>query len=193
MSSYPKNRKSIWSRTDEVKQKIRNTLLWHFVSDDTKKKIGESWIWRKHSEETKKKMSEQRKWKKLNRKKNLVQYNKWKKWLFHHSEDSKKKISEKLRGEKSYLWKWWLSLELYPPSFNNILKNSIRKRDWYTCVICLMKQKNKKFHVHHIDYNKQNCDSTNLITLCHNCHAKTNWNREYWTDYFNNKKYERRT
>jgi len=37
--------------------------------------------------------------------------------------------------------------------------------------------------VHHIDYNKKNCNLDNLITLCINCHAKTNYNREYWKEY----------
>lgn len=39
--------------------------------------------------------------------------------------------------------------------------------------------------VHHIDYNKLNCNPNNLITLCKSCHMKTNFNREYWLDYFN--------
>jgi len=39
--------------------------------------------------------------------------------------------------------------------------------------------------VHHIDYNKQNCDDFNLITLCKSCHSKTGFNREYWIEYFN--------
>ena len=34
------------------------------------------------------------------------------------------------------------------------------------------------------DYNKKNCDPTNLITLCRFCHAKTNYNRNYWMNYF---------
>ena len=34
--------------------------------------------------------------------------------------------------------------------------------------------------VHHIDYDKKNCVSNNLITLCIPCHMKTNYNRSYW-------------
>lgn len=28
--------------------------------------------------------------------------------------------------------------------------------------------------MHHVDYDKQNCDPGNLVTLCDPCHAKTN-------------------
>ena len=41
----------------------------------------------------------------------------------------------------------------------------------------------------HIDYNKKNCNSDNLITLCHNCHSKTNHNRNNWINYFKGRNY----
>ena len=65
-------------------------------------------------------------------------------------------------------------------AWNKPLKVSIRKRDNYTCQICF----NEGLIVHHIDYNKQNCDPNNLITVCRKCHSKTNFNREYWKQYF---------
>ena len=34
-----------------------------------------------------------------------------------------------------------------------------------------------------IDYNKKNLDPKNLISLCKNCHSKTNTDREYWSRY----------
>ena len=40
--------------------------------------------------------------------------------------------------------------------------------------------------VHHIDYDKENNNPNNLISLCRNCHAQTNFKREYWTNYFKN-------
>ena len=42
----------------------------------------------------------------------------------------------------------------------------------------------RKLDVHHIDYNKNNNDSINLITLCQNCHSYANWNRVYWQKYY---------
>jgi len=35
-----------------------------------------------------------------------------------------------------------------------------------------------------VNYNKKNCNSDNLISLCLLCHRKTNGNRDYWTNYF---------
>ena len=39
--------------------------------------------------------------------------------------------------------------------------------------------------IHHIDYDKKNCNENNLITLCLRCHRKTNANRRFWQYYFN--------
>jgi len=68
----------------------------------------------------------------------------------------------------------------YPQKFNNKLKESIRKRDNYTCQKC----HKKGIHVHHIDYNRKNCQDYNLITLCLKCNIKVNANRDYWYAYF---------
>lgn len=67
----------------------------------------------------------------------------------------------------------------YPIEFKSI-RLKIRKRDNYICICC------KKYgnEVHHINYNKQNCQESNLITLCSKCHRKTNFNRDYWYAYF---------
>ena len=67
----------------------------------------------------------------------------------------------------------------YPAIFYRI-RTKIRKRDNYICQICREYGK----EVHHIDYDKENNDESNLITLCKTCHTKTNFNREYWTNYF---------
>ena len=75
--------------------------------------------------------------------------------------------------------------EPYTKNFNNTLKNIIRNRDNYRCQICDKFQYNETLHVHHIDYNKENCNEDNLISLCATCHGKTNHNREYWCMYCN--------
>jgi hypothetical protein len=77
------------------------------------------------------------------------------------------------------------SYEPYTVEFSNQLKESIRKRDNYECQNCGKKEIDckgfqKKLHIHHIDYNKQNCTTSNLITLCITCNVKANSNREYW-------------
>jgi len=38
-----------------------------------------------------------------------------------------------------------------------------------------------------IDYNRENNNLNNLITLCRSCHSQTNFNREDWANYFQNK------
>lgn len=70
-------------------------------------------------------------------------------------------------------------------NFSSELKTKIRKRDNHTCQICGIPQNlcDRKLDVHHIDYDKQNCDEDNLISLCRNCHIKTNGNRSFWTQH----------
>jgi len=59
----------------------------------------------------------------------------------------------------------------YPRVFNRDLKASIRNRDGNCCVLC--KDAESRLVVHHIDFNKQNCEVNNLITLCIPCHMKS--------------------
>jgi len=93
---------------------------------------------------------------------------------------------KEMAGENHPLWKGGISRLPYSIDWTETLKRSIRERDHYVCRICGEQQTEKTFPVHHIDYNKKNCSPTNLITLCISCHSKTNYNREYWIEYFNN-------
>ena len=102
------------------------------------------------------------------------------------TEDYKRKMSEKFKGDKSYLWKGGKSFEPYTTDWTHTLKRSIRERDNYTCQVCKIEQGDEAFSVHHIDYDKKNCDPKNLVTLCRSCHSKTNQHREYWKEYFIN-------
>lgn len=78
----------------------------------------------------------------------------------------------------------------YPIVFNNRLKNDIRKRDRFECQRCKISNDeheqnfNQILHVHHIDYNKNNCNETNLITTCRKCNIQANFNRDYWFAYY---------
>ena len=84
------------------------------------------------------------------------------------------------RGEKCIFWKGGISFEPYSVDWTDDLRRAIRKRDKYTCQVC---GKEPAIIVHHIDYNKKNCNSDNLITLCRKCHAKTNYDRDYWINF----------
>ena len=118
------------------------------------------------------------------------------------SEDTKQKIKENHRdckgknnpmygksGELSPVWNNGSSFESYGIEFNKPLKQSILERDNYTCQnpLCNI-EKPKRLHIHHIDYDKKNNISENLITLCINCHMKTNSKnkRQYFTEYYSN-------
>jgi hypothetical protein len=105
--------------------------------------------------------------------------------------ESRKKMSIAQSGDKSHCWRGGISNNPYPQEWNDILKDSIRCRDSFMCQECGIHQDElsgifKKLSIHHIDYDKENCNPDNLITLCNSCHIKTNFNREYWIKYFKN-------
>lgn len=89
---------------------------------------------------------------------------------------------KKIFGKNNPSWRGGISKLPYSADWTTTLKQSIKERDGYACQICGKQQ--KTFAVHHIDYNKKNCNPDNLITLCINCHSKTTGNREYWKKYF---------
>lgn len=83
--------------------------------------------------------------------------------------------------------------EPYPLEFNDKLKNKIRKRDNYECQNCGMTEEehlivySRILTIHHIDYDKNNCEDTNLISICDGCNARANFNRNYWKEFYQNK------
>ena len=151
------------------------------ISEEAKRKISEKlkghigWNKGGHlSEETKRKMSKAFK--------GRIGYYKDK----HRSEETKQKISKATKGNNNPNWQGGISLEPYSFEFNSQLKELVRHRDNYICQLCGMPECEniKKLSVHHIDYNKQNCLPSNLITLCVGCNAKVNQNRDKWEIYF---------
>ena len=118
---------------------------------------------------------------------------------FKHSEETIIKIS----GENNHGWLGGKSFEPYGLEFNRALKEQIRKRDSYRCQQCFRHQdelihklkngklQKYKLHIHHIDYNKKNNNSNNLISLCNPCHIQTNFKRENWINYFKDKMEEK--
>ena len=93
-----------------------------------------------------------------------------------------KEQRQKQSGANSHRWRGGISFEPYSVDWTETLKRAIRERDNYICQLCNC----YGYTVHHIDYNKKNCNPNNLITLCKKCHAKTNYNREYWIKLFKN-------
>lgn len=104
-----------------------------------------------------------------------------------NSTESRIKMSMAKQGVKHPFWNGGSSFEPYTSDWSKTLRRAIRERDHYSCGMCRKQQDDITFDVHHIDYNKKNCSPTNLILLCKKCHAKTNFNREYWVEYFKEK------
>ena len=150
--------------TEDHKHKISEALKGKIVSEETKKKMRESHKGVPRSEEIKRKISESHKGKP------------------HLSEEAKKRLSEMHKGSKCNLWKGGISRSLYPPEWKWQLKRGILQRDNYACQLC--GAINRRLHIHHIDYNKNNCATSNLITLCRSCHGKTQIKRDWWQAYF---------
>lgn len=131
----------------------------------------------KHSGETRKKMSLAH-----------IGLNTWAKnhpWSEARREAQKlvtqRKLQNKTKQKYHYSSNWYK------------IRKQIYERDNYTCQECNKKYFNlldniiTRLTCHHIDYNKQNNNKNNLITLCAKCHTTTNFNREYWIKYFQNK------
>jgi len=164
-----------------LKKQISNKLKGRKKSEETKKRMRESWKegremvggmkGMKHSKESKEQMSRAKKGKHLSPKtefeKGMIPWNKGKDCL-------------QLSGENHPNWKGGKSFEPYSIDWTETLRRSIRERDRYICQLCSGYGDN----VHHIDYDKKNCNPDNLINLCRGCNSKVNFNRDYWTEYF---------
>lgn len=153
------------------------------MNEKTKEALRNSRLGTRHSEETKKHWSDIRKGKKNSpeaRLKISLALNGKKK-----SPEHAKKVADAHRGEKCNFWQGGVWGNPYSVDWTVTLRRSIRERDKYICQICMEPQGERSLSIHHIDYEKFNCDPANLVSLCVECHAKTNSNREYWLTYFN--------
>ena len=87
---------------------------------------------------------------------------------------SKEKIAEKNPNWKGGIGRFPYAYDFY------LIRKIILQRDKYKCQLC----QKEGICVHHINYNKQTSNHSNLITLCSKCHSTTNGNRDYWFAYF---------
>jgi len=81
------------------------------------------------------------------------------------------------------------SLEKYGTEFSKELKDRIRNRDNYECQVCKITEKEhlinskKTLVIHHIDGNKYNNNTSNLVSLCVSCHIIMHWEiKQYATE-----------
>jgi len=159
-----------WPMSEQQKQKISksNKLVIH--TQEWNSRVWIANIGKKRSEEVKNKLSESHKW-------------------YIMPEEQKQKIREKLIWELGSNWQWWISSLPYSIGWTRKFKKKIRERDEFTCQVCWEKKWWASYPIHHIDYNKLNCNDSNLVTLCRCCHAKTNHNRASWIVFFTSLKY----
>ena len=96
-------------------------------------------------------------------------------------------------GPKNPNWIDGRSFLPYPAAFNRALKARIRERDNYTCQVCGMTEEEHiilfgtNLTIHHADYDKNNCEDSNLFSTCFTCNARVNFNKTYWQSFFNSK------
>jgi hypothetical protein len=45
----------------------------------------------------------------------------------------------------------------------------------------------KKLNILNSNYNKNNCEESNLTSLCNDCNVKVYFNGDFWVEFFNNK------
>jgi hypothetical protein len=93
------------------------------------------------------------------------------------------------KRENHWNWRGGIASSEYTEEWKVKFLDSIRERDNFICQECGIHQEElvgriAKLDIHHIDYNKKNCNPDNLISLCRSCHMKTNNNRDYWESYF---------
>lgn len=171
--------------SDEWKSNISKGGLGRIVSQETRDKIRKAHLGMKPTEETREKLV----------KSHLGQIpgNKGKK--------TPRSIVEKMRrtklGDKLYEERKRLGLldkrrvwnEFYSSDFVENRK-MVYRRDGWRCQICDYKcdRTVKGFiQCHHIDYDINNNQLSNLITLCRSCHMKTNSNRKHWRELLSKK------
>jgi 5-methylcytosine-specific restriction endonuclease McrA len=143
------------------------------LSEEHKNAISRSLLEHKCSEETKENIS--------NSLRNSESYR-----ASRETETFKKNMSRAKRGQIPWNRSENPRKNDHGDEFTHLLKENIKKRDYYRCTLCGKKQldiilenylRNKqqlqKLSIHHIDYNKKNNNEDNLITLCNNCHGKT--------------------
>ncbi|MBT7188340.1 HNH endonuclease [Candidatus Bathyarchaeota archaeon] len=86
-----------------------------------------------------------------------------------------------LKGDNNPNWKGGIAHEPYAPIWiDKRFKAGIRERDGHTCQNPDCRGTCERLTIHHIDYDKKNCEPVNLITLCISCNARANFNRDFW-------------
>lgn len=185
MSEFRKGKKHSEETRNKMSENNGYCWLGKKLSEEHKKKISQSEKGKKHSEESRKKMSIAHKGKKFSEEhKKKISKNHKGMLEKKHSKETKMKMSIAHEREKCNFWQGGISFAPYSSDWTKSLKKIIKERDRFTCQMCKIVP--EILHIHHIDYDKMNCKTENLIALCGSCHIKTNHDREKWKNYFKN-------
>lgn len=132
------------------------------------KKGSQPFLGKHHTAETRLKMS-------------LARNGRGQKVGFRHSPSTRERLRVICTGrynlDQNPNWRGGKSFEPYGLEFNLKLKQQIKQRDGFECVICRTK---RDLCIHHIDYDKTNNIGVNLVTVCRSCHSRTNYHRDEW-------------
>jgi hypothetical protein len=118
------------------------------------------------------------------------------------NEEVRKKVSLKQKGRQvkestkiklmkycgplNSRWKGGISDEGYCDLWKDKeYKKEIKKRDFNTCLNPECSKKCNKIVIHHINYDKKDCNPLNLITICSSCNSKANSDREWHKAWYN--------
>jgi 5-methylcytosine-specific restriction endonuclease McrA len=105
---------------------------------------------------------------------------------YAHSMETKVKIGAANSREGNGNWLGGMSREPYALIWGSrLFKGTIRERDGHACQNPECKKTCNVLTIHHIDYDKKNCDPKNLITLCRACNGRANFNRDFWEAGYN--------
>ena len=89
-----------------------------------------------------------------------------------------------LTGKNNPNWKGGISFDPYCQAWvDQEYKQSIKERDGNRCLNPLCNNEHD-LCLHHIDYDKKNCNPFNLITVCRSCNSKANKDREWHTSWY---------
>jgi hypothetical protein len=101
----------------------------------------------------------------------------------HECHNEWKRINFSKSGNPN--WRGGIKSEPYCSIWSDLeFKEYIKFRDNYRCLNPCCLKSSDILVVHHIDYNKQNCNQFNLITLCNSCNTQANFNREWFTEWY---------
>lgn len=179
----PKGR---YKRTEETKNKIRLSLIGKKHTEETKKKMSISRMGHLTSDETRRKIGLAHKGKKASleaRKRMSASHKGQVPWIVgkKHSLATRLKLhiaTSSKRGDKASAWKGGLTKK------DKLIRNSKEYKDWrrkvfvrdnFTCVEC--RKVGCYLQAHHIksfvDYLKLRFEVSNGVSLCEECHEKT--------------------